>query len=173
MLVLNYPKPVKLLCGIIFKEESILEQTIITLKRHIGKIDYISHIIDFNYTDYYEDEMGKDLKRVFISFEKLIKLENIYKIKLLCIKIEKKFAISNKRTVNIDPGYINEAKLVLLTTKDFYHRIYLKKGVFCEVTLYYSNKELHNLPWTYPDYQTKEYKDILLKIRDIYKSQLP
>jgi hypothetical protein len=81
---------------------------------------------------------------------------------------------NRSRIINIDPGYINDAKLVLSSTKDFHHRIYLGKGIFAEITLAYSAKEktFTDFPTTFPDYRTKEYKDILIHIRNLYRAQL-
>jgi len=116
--------------------------------------------------------MGKDLKRKFISFQKLIPPPRISEIKLFTNGIEKRFAKVNKRRINIDPGYLNSAKLVLATTKDFSHRIYLRKGIFAELTLFYEDKKFHPLKWTYPDYCSQPYYDILNRIRDIYVEQI-
>jgi hypothetical protein len=93
-------------------------------------------------------------------------------IKLFCLRLEKKLSILGKRTINIDPGYITEAKLVLTTTKDFHHRIYLGKGVYAEVTLYYRNGGFCEFPTTYPDYRTPQYKQILSQIRETYRHKL-
>ena len=139
MLEKQIPSPVKLICGIIYSQEDIYHKTIFDLERKFGQIDLQSQRIDFDFTDYYYPEMGKPLFRKFISFKKLRSPCQFINIKLFCLNIEKKYSKKNKRTVNIDPGYINEAKVVLTTTKDFSHRIYLSKGVFAEVVLYYKN----------------------------------
>lgn len=172
MLNLSFPKKVKFICGFIYKDEKIYEKVKILMQKKFGIIDYESETIDFNFTNYYEEEMGKNLLRKFISFKILRRIEEFRKIKLYCIQLEKKFSYNNKRRINIDPGYLNEAKLVLLSTKDFYHRIYLGKGVFCELTLYYAHKNFQDLPWTYPDYRTSSYKNIFLEIRNIYRNQI-
>jgi len=164
--------PVKLISGFIYHDEDVYSKTKEILFRRFGKIDFESNIINFNYTTYYNEELGSPLYRRFISFLKLIDPANLVKIKLFTIKIERHFSYKGKRRINIDPGYINLAKLVLSTTKDFYHRIYLKKGIYAEVTLYYKNKKFLDLPTTYPDYSTKEYKEIFTKIREIYKKQI-
>jgi len=168
------PSTVKLICAFIYSREDIYERVITFLAQKYGKIDFQSPAIDFNFTDYYEPEMGKNLTRRFISFDKLVNADRLADIKDFCIKIEKKFAPAQKRRINIDPGYINEAKLVLATTKDFHHRIYLKNGIFAEITLAYSAKEKNftDLSTTFPDYRTKEYKEILLHIRGLYRSRL-
>lgn len=128
--------------------------------------------MDFTSTDHYEKEMGANLKRRFISFKKLQKPKRFAAIKLFCIKLERKFSSNNKRLINIDPGYINEAKLVLTTTKDFSHRIYLNKGIYAEVTLVFKEGNFSSLETTFPDYRTDTYRDIFHSIRDTYRKDL-
>ena len=172
MLSLKRPDKVKLICAFIYSQKEIYEETLKILRKKIGIIDLESSAIKFNFTDYYKKEMGDNLLRNFISFEKLIKPDALVNIKLYTVKIEKKFAEKRKRRINIDPGYINEAKLSLTTTKDFCHRLYIGRKIYAEITLYYANKQFKNLPWTFPDYRTPEYKEIFTKIRDKYKKQL-
>ncbi|MDD4899202.1 MAG: DUF4416 family protein [Candidatus Omnitrophica bacterium] len=164
--------PVKLICGLIFKDEKIFKKAKTLLKKKFGAIDLESCIIDFDYTDYYEKEFGKELKRQFISFKKLISPEKLSQIKTQTNTLEKKLALNNRRRINLDPGYLDMAKLVLATTKDYMHRIYLGKGIFAEITLSYRGKSFQHWPWTYPDYQTPQYKQIFNQIRSIYSQQL-
>ena len=166
------PKPVKFICGFIYKDETVYLKVKKIMERKFGSIDYESDLINFNFTDYYYEEMGKPLFRRFISFKKLKSPSEFVRIKLWCVKIEKKFSEEKRRRINIDPGYISESKLVLTTTKDYYHRVYLGKGIYAEVTLYYKNKNFCDLPTTYPDYRTFLYKNIFLSIREIYRQQL-
>jgi len=172
MLKLTPPLPVKFICAFIYSSEDIYNKTKKILTSRFGPIDFESKLIDFNFTDYYTQEMGKPLWRKFISFKKLRRPEKFDKIKRFCVSLEKRFAIGNKRIVNIDPGYLNEAKLVLTTTKDFSHRIYLRKGIFAEVTLSYHERDFEHFPTTFPDYRTRLYKDTFLSIRDIYRGQI-
>ncbi|HIE35847.1 MAG TPA: DUF4416 family protein [Candidatus Omnitrophica bacterium] len=169
---LQRPKPVKFICGFIYSYEDVYLKVKKIMRKKFGRIDYESQIIDFDFTDYYYKEMGKPLFRRFVSFEELKSPSDFVKIKLWCIKIEKKISQQGKRKINIDPGYINESKLVLATTKDYYHRIYLEKGVYAEVTLYYKDKNFCDLPTTYPDYRTHLYKNIFLSVREAYRKQL-
>jgi len=166
------PLPVKFICGFIYSQEETYIKAKAILIKKFGKIDFESQLIDFIFTDYYNEEMGQPLLRRFISFKKLQKCEKFADIKLFCMKIEEKYAPQGKRIVNIDPGYLNEAKLVLTTTKDFSHRIYLKKGVYAEVTLRFEKGAFYELPTTFPDYRTKLYKGIFRSIRDIYRRQI-
>ncbi len=172
MLKRLFPLPVKFICSFIYSDEESYNKTRKTLQRKFGKIDFESACLDFNFTNYYEKEMGSLLYRRFVSFEKLKDPSVFPAIKLFCLKIENKLAKGMKRTINIDPGYINEGKLVLTTTKDYYHRIYVGRGIFEEVTLYYKDSNFHDFATTYPDYKTPEYKLIFISIRDKYRQQL-
>lgn len=160
--------PVKLIIGFIYKDEAIFIKAKDKLKRKFGAVDFESESIDFNYTDYYKAQMGCGLKRRFISFRRLIRLGDLYRIKLYTNRLEERFLTAGLRQVNIDPGYIDSAKLVLATTKDYAHRIFLRKGIFAEVTLSFRNNSFSPNDWTYPDYRSKEYIDIFNKIRKLY-----
>ena len=174
---LSRHKPVKLIIGLIFSQASLLNRTKNILKRQFGRLDFESPVLDFTYTDYYEKEFGTGLKRQFISFQRLINPQDIARIKLLTNRIELRFALKQGKTdihrkVNIDPGYLELPKLILTTTKDFSHRIYLKNGIFAEVTLVYHKNSFEPLEWTYPDYRTSQYIEIFNHIRQIYSTQV-
>lgn len=166
------PLPVKFICGFIYLSETSYIKTYKILERKFGKIDFESVRFNFGFTHYYEKEMGSPLYRRFVSFKRLRNPAAFPAIKLFCIKIEKKLAKDTKRTINIDPGYINEGKLVLTTTKDYFHRIYVGRGIFEEVTLYYKDSNFQDFATTYPDYKTPEYKEIFISLREKYRQQL-
>ncbi len=170
MLIFVKPSLVKLFFGCIASEPTLFDTLEKKIIRRWGEIDFTSPLIDFNFTDYYASEMGPKLKRKFFSLKKLIKSEEIVKIKIAAVQLERSFATNGKRRLNIDPGYLTTAKIVLSTTKDFSHRIYLGKGIFCEVTMVYQKKEWKNLPWTFPDYQTEPYKNFFYACRTLYKN---
>ncbi|MCM8800825.1 MAG: DUF4416 family protein [Candidatus Omnitrophica bacterium] len=169
---IHKPQLVKLITGFIFKENKVLEKAITILERHFGKIDFKSEILPFTHTDYYEKEFGKDLRRNFVSFKRLINPESLSKIKIITNRIEQKLSYKQRRLINIDPGYLNLTKLVLASTKDYKHRIYLKKGIYAEVTLFYQDKSFRYWDWTYPDYKTDAYIAIFNRIRTIYAKQI-
>ncbi len=172
MLELQIPEKVKFICSFIYGDLPNYKKTLKILESKFGQIDFKSDELSFDHTKYYAPEMGESLKRTFISFKKLYSCEEFIKIKVFCVKLERRFSKSNNRTVNIDPGYINLARVVLLTTKDFAHRIYLGKSVFAEVTLQYIGDQYKDLSWTFPDYRTPKYKEILTVIRNNYKTQI-
>jgi hypothetical protein len=165
------PNPVKLVAGFIFKEDPSFQKAKKELLRKFGKIDFESETLDFCLTDYYEKEFGRGLKRKFLSFNKLIAPERLPDIKITTNRLEEKLARNKQRTINIDPGYLDLAKLVLASTKDYKHRIYLAKGIFAEITLFFQNKSFSPWEWTYPDYRTTEYISIFNNIRALYMKQ--
>lgn len=165
------PEKVKLIIGFIAKDVSLFEKASRQLERKFSNIDYRSQIIDFTQTEYYKQEFGVGLKRQFISFRRLICQDALADIKIFTNNLENKLTIQGKRRINIDPGYISLSKVILATTKDFVHRIYLRKGIFAETTLYYKDNRYNEGQWTYPDYRSVVYKDIFTKIREIYKFQ--
>ncbi|MBI4846868.1 MAG: DUF4416 family protein [Candidatus Omnitrophica bacterium] len=165
--------PVKLIIGFIGQEKLFTDAQKI-LSKKFGKIDYESAVLGFDFTDYYEKEMGRELKRKFLSFKRLIQPAALPLIKVFTNELEKKFFSENgKRALNIDPGYLSLSKLVLATTKDHQHRLYLDKGIFAEVTLRFRDKTFQKWDWTYPDYCTREYISIFNQIRnDVLKKDL-
>lgn len=166
-------KPTKLIIGMFTNRLELFQEALRALKKRFGPVDYESPLLPFDKTDYYEEEFGKDLKRKFYSFKRLIKAEELPRIKIFTNNLEKKFGDKRgNRLINLDPGYLAPAKLVLATTKDYQHRIYYGKGIYGEVTLRYKKGSFIPWEWTYPDYKTKEYIEIFNHIRKIYMKQL-
>jgi hypothetical protein len=166
------PNRVKLIIGLIYRDPQKYLAIKPYLFRLFGKIDLESDEMPFDYTDYYKKEFGTDLKRRFLSFSRLIQPSKLAAIKITTNKLEQKFSQSEKRAVNLDPGYVDMAKLVLASTKDFCHRIYLDRGIFAEITLVYKKDSFTHWDWTYPDYRTAQYIKIFNQIRQLYSQQL-
>lgn len=167
------PLPVSLIIGLISNDTDILHKTEKELEKKFGCIESKTALSDFKETDYYEKEMGKDLKREFLCFKKLIDSEALVKIKLFTNKLEKRFACKNGfRKINIDPGYISMSKLVLATTKNFAHRLYMCHGIFEEITLYYSGSSFTAGKWTYPDYKNEKHVAFFNSARNSYKKKI-
>ena len=166
--------PVKAIIGVLAAEPLLLPTVYAQLSEHFGVIDYQSELLTFDSTDYYETEMGKNLKRQFISFEKLIDAGTLPDKKLLTNRVEERYAheTTSHRRVNLDVGYVCLAKLVLASTKDHAHRIYLRDGIYAEITLRYYHKTFQPWEWTYPDYRSPTYIAIFNHIRTIYREQL-
>lgn len=166
---------VKLFSGIISSSEGVLDQVSSELEAIGGPIDSKSEIIPFSFTSYYAGEMGESLLRVFVSFSRLIDPSDIVDIKLATNAIEERHAAVREgircRTVNLDPGYLNASRLVLATTKDFSHRLYLGRGIYGEITLNFGKNGFIAHPWTYPDFQSARYQDFFSRLRSAYLAE--
>ena len=137
-----------------------------------GPVDLVSPWLPFDYTDYYEKEMGRPLCRRLLAFKHLIDQEQLPDIKHQTNAIESDFAREGRRGVNIDPGYLLLERLVLATGKNFSHRIYLRRGIYADLTLIYRKERFESLPWTYPDYADAHLQEFLFKVRKQYAFDL-
>lgn len=167
------PNPVKLIIGLITGDTEIIKPVLKRLEDKFDNIDVLSKRLDFSHTDYYKDEMGQGLFRKLASFEKLIKPDGLPNIKLFTNSLEDEYAKEDgKRRINIDPGYISLEKMVLASCKNFSHRIYLKNGVYADLTFIYRDGEFKPLEWTFPDYAAEGIRTLLKRIRERYAHQL-
>lgn len=162
------PDPAKLVIGFFTAEADLIEPVARRLSEKFGDIDLASGNFPFDYTDYYEGEMGKGLVRRMTAFKTLIAQDELAEIKLATNKIESGFAAGKNRRVNIDPGYLLRERFVLATAKNFSHRIYIGKGIYADLTLFYSKGQFHPLSWTYPDYRAENMLEFLYRVRDKY-----
>ncbi len=166
-------EPVKLFTGILFSENETVSPVLESLSGEFGLTDFISAPRPFLYTDYYCREMGPKIERLFVSFAPLIRPEALPDIKLRTNELEKALSRKEgKRSINIDPGYISPAHLILATGKGYTHRPYLRDGIYADLTLIYSGKSFQTLPWTYPDYAEEGTREMFKKIRAKYIVQL-
>ncbi|MFH0876457.1 MAG: DUF4416 family protein [archaeon] len=154
-----------LICGIMYSDEKLREAAILDLKSEFGEIKSLSKEIEFNFTDYYKEEMGENIKKLFISFNENIDISCLPKIKLITNKIEKKLSAQGKRQVNLDPGYITEHQLIVASTKSRPHRIYLGKGIYAHIMFFFKKKEVETFKWTFEDYKNKDLLDFFIGIR--------
>lgn len=169
---IRIPKPVKLIAAVLYVPEIIPDSINQILIQQFGAIDVMTPPFAFTFTDYYTPEMGTNLQKYFISFETLIQPDTLSVIKITTNEIETKHLKQGKRQVNIDPGYIYAPKLVLATTKDYSHRIYLGNGIYGDVHLQFQLGKFVPNPWTYPDYKEPEVIEFLTRIRNRYMEQL-
>lgn len=168
------PKPAKFICGLISSDPDLVARARGLLAKQVGPIDVVSDIWPFDQTDYYKQEMGENLKRQFVSFAGGMQVDRLPEIKRMTNQIEQRIAgevldPEIPRPVNLDPGYLTLSKIVLATTKDFSHRLYLEGGIYGEVTLYYKGGAWHSWPWTYPDYGAPTYHDFFTQLRESLK----
>ncbi len=164
---------IKLVVGCLFKDHHCFSTAQKDLKEKFGNIDFKSPLFPFDFTSYYEGEMGRNLWRAWIGFERLVKPSEIPAIKTYCYEVEKKLILGEKRQINLDPGFLSFHNFILTSFKNFTHRIPLEKGVYADLTLVYNEKEgFKKLPWTYPDYNTQSFLKFLCEIRKKYKMQM-
>jgi hypothetical protein len=169
------PQPaeaVKLFASLFSRDGCLNGDALRAFSERYGRADFISSPALFNYTDYYVKEFGGPLIRRFVAFERLIRPESLPDVKRWTNSLEQRLAAEGRRKVNIDPGYLAKAHLILATGKGYTHRPYLRDGVYADLTLMYRDKKFHPLPWTYPDYAGEEVTGMLTRIREKYILQL-
>jgi hypothetical protein len=141
-----------------------------------GPISLISKDFDFQHTTYYEKTMGPGLHKRFLAFEQLAPTDCLADVKNLTISLEKELAdqhlVPETRPLNLDPGLLQLGKFLLATTKDQAHRIYLRDGIYAEVTLRFHDGSFEPWPWTYSDYREPAYHEFLQQARIFFRAQL-
>jgi hypothetical protein len=171
--MISSPGPVKLFTGMIAGETALFEELISVLEGMFGAADLTGPVWPWTYSTYYREEMGPELKRQFVFFGRLIQPDEIAGVKRTTNALEEKYRNANgSRRINLDPGYLDAAKLVLVSTKDFSHRIYLARGIYGEVTLIYSHNDYQPLHYTYPDYRSDDHRGLFRKARRLYMETL-
>ncbi len=176
--LLRTPLPAKLFIGMLSADCELLSSCADILSAEYGPIDLVTDSMRWETTDYYREEMGTGLYRKFIFFAELIDPGFLPSVKRFTNAIEDRFALhtgsGSRRRVNLDPGYVTEAKVVLASTKDFAHRLYIGDGIYGEVTLRYNSKEhsFQTLDHTYFDFRTEQYRILFKKAREILRSEL-
>jgi len=166
------PDNAKFLISLFMKEKRIFEAVVMRLESIFGEIDIISRCFNFDFTKYYEREMGAPLFSRIVVVKKLIEQASLSDIKLKTNAIEKEFSYNENRTVNIDPGYILRERFVLATGKNFSHRIYIGNNIYADLELIFHKGFFEVLPWTYPDYASENMILFLTKVRAKYISDL-
>jgi Domain of unknown function (DUF4416) len=167
--------PVKLICGVIYKEDALYEEVKRRLEAEWGRADSESPAYPFDLTGYYEDEMGGGLLRRFLGFEALVPPESLPEAKLWAIELEAMIRQERGvtgRPVNIDPGYLTASAVVLATAKDFAHRIPLAKGIYAHLELLFTRAGVRTLDWTYPDLRREPPQAYFRAVREAFLRQL-
>ncbi len=155
----------KLIIGIFYKKGTQISTLINKLKERFGDIEIESQEFDFNFTNYYELEMGENLVKKFLIFREIIERSKLSEIKILTNILEQKLSSNNKRTINIDPGYLTKSQLVLASAKESAYKIYLDKGIFAHLTYVFINKSYQPTERCFPDFKSKEIIDFFNQIR--------
>ncbi|MCD6098911.1 DUF4416 family protein [bacterium] len=168
-----FPDPVKLFVGlIVFEPEKNLSSVLPRLSSEFGEIERLSSVIPFDFTDYYEQEMGAPLWRLWVSFKNLFDYGRLADAKLFTNSVEECLSVGGSRVVNIDPGVLTLLNVVLASAKFAPQRVYLGSGIHAEIELMYHRGRFEPLPWTYPDYRCDVALSFFKELRAVYVSQL-
>lgn len=176
------PAPlVKYIIAVLYSIESSLQNVLPLLAQRWGRIDYQSKPYPFDQTDYYKEEMGDNLHRVFISFEQLRSPEDLVTAKLWCNELEANLSLTpnaspakgkrEKRTINLDIGYLDHNKIVLASVKGLGQKIYLSQGIYADLVARYGHGRYQPFEWTFPDFKAGRYDADLTIIRQRYLEQ--
>ncbi|SNZ03538.1 protein of unknown function [Persephonella hydrogeniphila] len=147
-----------------WKEEKFLLHAEKSIKEEFSDFKEESEIFEPPFCSYYYEEMGKPLFKKFVITGTVMDKSKIVDIKKISMMIEDSLRINGKRTVNVDPFYIDKQQLVVSTSKYRGNRIYMGDGVFVELELFYHHGSFHPFVWTYADY--KDHIPFFNRIRD-------
>ncbi len=164
--------PVKFFVSILYHREQDLREGSEWVQRTVGKIESHSEAFPFDFTDYYEPEMGAPLFRTFLSLSDIGPADRIIKIKKACLKLETHFSKEGRRKINLDPGYIDLYKLVLVSEKYMGHKIYIGEGICADMVLLLGKKKVTPFRWTFPDFKSGRYDNYILALRQNYLREL-
>jgi hypothetical protein len=163
------PTPVLLLLAVSSRYDEALAWAEQRGVEQLGPLRLKSPAFDFTETDYYESTMGSGLNKQFLTFDELIDPGELAAIKCRTNQWEAEYARLGRhpepRPLNLDPGYLTLAKLVLASTKDHAHRLYLGQGIYAEFTLQYRGGGWQACEWTYPDYRRSDYQEFFTRCR--------
>ncbi len=163
------PRPVTLFVRMLSGEISLLDALQARLQERFGPLLHRSEDLPWNYTDYYAEELGQAIVRRFLFFRNRIQPDEIAAIKRATNEMERSYVRTQGarmlRRINLDPGYLDTARVVLATTKDYSHRIYLGAGIFAEVTLIYVRGSYRPQTHAYPDYRAPETLALFKQVR--------
>lgn len=167
------PHPVLLLVAVSSRYDAALDWARERIAAEFGPLGAVSPAFDFTETEYYAATMGADLKKQFVVAKTPLDPGRLAAIKRLTNDWEVEYAAatnhSEPRPLNLDPGYLTLAKLVLASTKDHAHRIYLADGIYAEVTLSFRNKRWQAFDWTYPDYRREDFQQFFTASRELLR----
>lgn len=163
---------VKLVFGVLSVDQSLHQRLFKMVEELFGPIESVTDAVPFDYTDYYDEEMGDHPIRFFIVCRNLIDPGRLAECKIRSNGIEAEFSVEGKRRINLDPGLLSAHNLILATTKNRSHRIPLANGIYGEITLMYRDKAFCGFPWTYADYASEPFKAFFASLRASYMKQL-
>ena len=172
---IHTPPPVLPIVTVFSRYPEALEWAKARIEREWGEVVLIGGPFPFELTHYYDETMGGGLQRVFFALKPLMEASMLVAMKHQSNEWEdeyaRQFPKDEPRPVNIDPGYIDMSKLVLASSKDFTHRIYMADGIFAEITLFYRRGGWQTHDWTFPDFRATTYHPFLSQCRQLLNQE--
>ncbi len=138
--------------GFLTSQPELITRAHSDLVNIFGPISETTLPIAFDHSSYYQEEMGAPLYKHWVFFSNLQSPNTISSTKLETNRIECLYSNESGRKINLDPGFLTPHNVVLLSTKNYAHRIPLQNGIYAELELIYTQGHYQKLPWTYPDY---------------------
>jgi hypothetical protein len=157
-----------LFSGVLYSSQEYYLKAYSELQEVFGEIVMESPPSAWDFSDYYSDEMGSPIFRRFLFFREPFMPDKLADAKLKTIELESGFSINEKRQVNLDPGYLTPAKIVLASTKDYSHRIYLRDGIYAETTLIFKGKRFMPHIHTYTDFRDEKRRELFMLAREMF-----
>jgi len=167
------PAPALLIIAVLCADSDAYRRARDRLAGWLGPLRQAGPEGDFGWTDYYAAEMGSSLRRSFLIAERLVAPGQLAALKLATNGIEAELSRPDgTRRVNLDPGLLSLENFVLASTKRQPQRIYLRDGIYAEVTLHFAGGRFVPQSRTYPEYRSPELLDLLADVRQEYKDCL-
>lgn len=177
-----YPPEAKVVLFLLTNQEALAQKVITHFEPILGPIELQSAWYPFNQSDYYEKELGKNLRRCLVSFKNIFEPHRLAELKQLAVELEHLYPSplpsptrgegEGKRSINVDPGYVDLFKVVLASGKAGGQKVALAKDVHAYTLLRYEKGGWHPFEWTYPDFKEPTYHKDLLEIRKNLKKEL-
>lgn len=173
---IHSPEPVLPIVAAFSRHDDALDWGLAKCESQFGPVALASDCFEFDATSYYEPTMGPGIRKCFWTFERLMDPGTLADLKLLSNEWEAEYARTHRhaepRPLNLDPGYLTLAKLVLASTKDHTHRIYLGRGIYAEITLFYRRHRWEHHEWTFPDYRREDYQQFFTRCRNYLRARI-
>ena len=138
---IHNPQKVLPVTAVFSRYPQALEWAAETMEKEWGKVVLKSEAFPFEQTHYYDVTMGTSLRKQFLVSLPLMTPDELVERKHQSnaweVLYAQQFPQDEPRPLNIDPGYLDMGKLVLASSKDFAHRIYMARGIYAEITLFY------------------------------------
>lgn len=165
-------EPVMVLVSVIHRSDEALKRAAAGLEETFGSPRLRSEPYRFDMSPYYEEEMGTALQRVWLVFGRLDDPARLPGWKLSCYRLEGRLSTDGRRTVNLDPGYMDLGKLVLASFKPAPEKVYMGDGVWAHTCLLYGHGRFTAPEHSFPDFADGRFDEFLTEVRRAYRRLL-